>query len=230
MFLTLTRQWRYLSRPLAWLLVPLGQKSLNAFTAHVVVVALVALALMPFGLAESSPWWLNAIIQVVSIVLIWVLVRRRVLEPTPKTQPIWRASPIAAAILVVVIFHWIPAPTTSAAMTTVSDAVLARARAYGTPIVSLDRSAAAPVSEAVLARARAYGTPIVSLERSDGGAGSSRRAESHRTSGGCTKSSSGRGGRASSISRIDSSTRICSCARGAPARSHTACADDLCAG
>ena len=167
MFLTLTRQWRIVSRPLAWLLIPLGEKSLNAFTAHVAVVALVALALTPFGLAASSPWWLNAIIQVVSVMFVWVIVRRHVFEPTPKTQPIWRASPVAAAILAVVLLPWLPAPNTLASTTAVSDAVLARARAYGTPIVSLDRSAAAPVSDVILARARAYGTPVVTLKRSE---------------------------------------------------------------
>ena len=166
MFLTLTRQWRVVSRPLAWLLIPLGEKSLNAFTAHVVLVAVVALALTPFGLAASSPWWLNAMIQIGSVMLIWVIVRRHVFEPTPKTQPIWRASPIAVALVAVVLLPWLPAPRTLASTTMVSDEVMARARAYGTPVVSLDRAAAAPVSEAVLARARAYGTPVVSLTRS----------------------------------------------------------------
>ena len=165
MFLTLTRQWRVVSRPLAWLLIPLGEKSLNAFTAHVVLVAVVALALTPFGLAASSPWWLNAMIQIGSVMLIWIIVRRHVFEPTPKTQPIWRASPIAVALVAVVLLPWLPAPRTLASTTLVSDEVMARARAYGTPVVSLDRAAAAPVSEAVLARARAYGTPVVSLTR-----------------------------------------------------------------
>jgi enterochelin esterase-like enzyme len=162
-FLTLTRQWRTLNRPLTWLLAPLGQNSLYAFTAHVVVVAGVAMALTPIGLAASSPWWLNAMLQVASILLIWMLVRRHVLEPTSRTRSIWRASPAAVAILAVVILPWLPAPRTLASTTVVSDEVLARARAYGTPVVSLDGSAS--VSEAVLARARAYGTPIVSLTR-----------------------------------------------------------------
>ena len=51
MFLILTRQWRIVNRPLTWLLAPLGQNSLYAFTAHVVVVAAVALALTPLGMA-----------------------------------------------------------------------------------------------------------------------------------------------------------------------------------
>ena len=166
MFLTLTRQWRIVNRPLTWLLAPLGQNSLYAFTAHVVVVAVVALALTPLGLAASSPWWLNAMLQVASILLIWTLARRHVLEPTSRTRSIWRASPVAVAILAVLILPWLPAPRTLASTTMVSDEMMARARAYGTPVVSLDRSAAAPVSEAVLVRARAYGTPIVSFTRS----------------------------------------------------------------
>ncbi|MDQ1301358.1 MAG: Endo,4-beta-xylanase, partial [Chloroflexota bacterium] len=159
MFFVLTRQWRAVSRPLAWLLAPLGQNSLYAFTAHVVLVAIVALALTPFGLAASSPWWLNALLQVAAVLLIWGMIRRHVLEPTAKTQSLWRASPLAVALLAVVILPWLPTPRTSASPLLVGDDVLARARAYGTPVAAL-------ASEAILARARAYGTPIVKLARS----------------------------------------------------------------
>jgi enterochelin esterase-like enzyme len=163
MFLVLTRHWRVVSRPLAWLLAPLGQNSLYAFTAHVAVVAFVALALTPFGLAMASPWWLNALCQAASVLLIWVMIRRHVLEPTPKTQSIWRASPVAVAILAAVILPWLPTPRTHASTLLVSDDVLARARAYGTPVASLAWPATDLAAEAILARARAYGTPIVNL-------------------------------------------------------------------
>jgi|GEM_PF-154961 len=163
LFLVLTRQWRLVSRSIAWLLAPLGQNSLYAFTAHVGVVAVVALALTPLGLAAASPWWLNAPIQAAAVLLIWAMTRRHVLQPTSRTQPIWRASPIAVAILAAVILPWSPASHTSASTLAVSDDVLARARACGTPVASLDQPAVALASEAILARARAYGTPIVSL-------------------------------------------------------------------
>lgn len=78
------------------------------------------------------------------VVGVLTLIRRHVLEPTAKTQSLWRASPFAVALLAVVILPWLPTPRTLASTTMVSDEVMARARAYGTPIVSLALSPVTP--------------------------------------------------------------------------------------
>jgi enterochelin esterase-like enzyme len=144
LFVTLTLHWRQLRRPLEWLLTPLGENSLYAYTAHIVAVVAIAQALKPFGLATGSPWWLNMTIQIASVWLIWFSTRQRVLEPTPKTRSVWRASPAAVAILSVIVLPWLPASSTLASAAsptvTVSDAILARARAFGTPVVSVNLS------------------------------------------------------------------------------------------
>ena len=116
------------------MLTPLGQNSLYAFIAHVVAVAVVALALHPFGMTLNSPWWLNAILQIVSVLVIWLFTRRHLLEPTHKTL-VWRASPIAIALLVVILLPFLPEstaharPTAAAATPVISEAILARPRA-----------------------------------------------------------------------------------------------------
>lgn len=138
LFLTLTRQWRYVCRPLEWLLAPLGQNALYAFTAHVAVVTGVALILTPLALAAASPQWLNAAIQVVSLLVVWLLTRTQALAPTPRTRSIWHASPAALAVLAVVALPLLPVHPDLVAPAPVSDAVLARARAYGTVVVRVN--------------------------------------------------------------------------------------------
>ncbi len=91
-------------------MAPLGQNALYAFTAHVAVVALVALVLKPFGLATDSPAWLNALIQVASVLLIWTMAQRHLLESSPRAKLIWRASPAVFALLALAILPWLPMP------------------------------------------------------------------------------------------------------------------------
>jgi enterochelin esterase-like enzyme len=138
MFLTLTRQWHWIHRPLEWLLAPLGQNALYAFTAQVVVVAAVALALTPLGLAADSPAWLNAVIQIGSVLLIWQLTRAHVLSPTARTRSYWHATPAVLAILAVILLPWLPVNPALASPAAVSAEVLARARAYGTAVVRVN--------------------------------------------------------------------------------------------
>ena len=71
LFLSVTVFWRQLRRVLGWLLLPLGQHALYAYTAHIAIIALVSLALSPFKVAYPGPQWLNAAIQIGSVLLIW---------------------------------------------------------------------------------------------------------------------------------------------------------------
>ncbi len=145
MFLTITRGWRWLGRPLERVLGPLGRNSLYAFTAHVVLVTLVALILLPFGLAGDGPQWLNALIQVGGASLIWLLTQNQVLEPTRRTQPIWQASPVVLALVAVLVLPSLSLRVSAAppaATAAVSADVLARARAFGTPVARLNLKSA----------------------------------------------------------------------------------------
>jgi hypothetical protein len=70
-----TVAWRPLCRALSWLLLPLGQSALTAYTLHLFVVALSAkltpslLGTVPATAAQ------NTIIQIAGILLIWAMIR-----------------------------------------------------------------------------------------------------------------------------------------------------------
>ena len=139
LYLSLTRWWGWLHHILQPLLLPFGQNALYAFTAHVVFAVAAPLALILLGLPRDAAW-LNAAIQLAAVVLIWLLARQQFLGPAPKTRPYWRVSPFVMASLALIIMPWLPFEPASAQVIPVSDEILARARAYGTPVTSLEDS------------------------------------------------------------------------------------------
>jgi enterochelin esterase-like enzyme len=110
MFLFVSVFWAQVRRAVGWLLLPLGQHALYAYTAHIVIAAMVAVALSPLHLASPGPQWLNALIQAGSIACIFVLVRRQFLAPNPRTQRLWNAAPLAVGVVVLFAMYWIPTP------------------------------------------------------------------------------------------------------------------------
>jgi len=139
LYLSLTRWWGWLHHVLQPLLLPFGQNALYAFTAHVVLAVAAPLGLILLGLPRDAPW-LNAGIQVAAVALIWLFARRQFLGPVPRTRPYWRASPFVMASLALIIMPWLPFEPAAAQVIPVSDEILARARAYGTPVTSLEES------------------------------------------------------------------------------------------
>jgi len=137
LFLSTTVFWRQLNRALGWLLLPLGQHALYAYTAHVVIITLVEIALSPFKAANPGPQWLNAIIQAGSILLIRMLIQWQFLAPTPKTRRLWYSSPAGFAVAVIVALSLMPLRTHPGLVVPTVDPNAAQvriARAYGTPI------------------------------------------------------------------------------------------------
>ncbi len=102
LFLSLTRWWRVLGRPLKALLLPFGQNALYAYTLHAFFIVATMKVIATFGLPMYNPW-LNAAFQAIAVITIWLLARRRLLVPTPRTKRYWQAVPFALAVLVLVI-------------------------------------------------------------------------------------------------------------------------------
>ncbi|HPL28798.1 MAG TPA: OpgC domain-containing protein, partial [Anaerolineae bacterium] len=152
LFLTATVFWRPVRRALGWLLLPLGQEALYAYTAHVALVTLAAFVPVALGLSGPSPWWLNALIQMASMVLIWVLVRYRVLAPTPRTQPLYNLSPALFAGLAALILVLLPSPAYPRAIADTSAAAERRANRFGTPLPPDAGKPTPAVPEATAAR------------------------------------------------------------------------------
>ncbi len=85
LFLSLTRWWGSLSRLVKPLFLPLGQHALYAWTAHIFVIVVLGLGLKALGLDESNPW-LNTVLQIAAVALLWHLARRQFLAVTPRTR------------------------------------------------------------------------------------------------------------------------------------------------
>jgi enterochelin esterase-like enzyme len=140
LFQLTTLCWRPIRQALGWLLLPLGRNALYAYSTHVVLA--LALGVLGTQITFADNAVLNAAIQMVSIGLVWLAIRWRVLFPTPENRRVWMLSVVPLAVAAVVAFRLDAAPaldvaSASAASTTqaASDSdALRHARAFGTPI------------------------------------------------------------------------------------------------
>lgn len=76
-YLVLSDLWRLISAPLGWLMLPLGQHALKAYTVHVFLVIAVQLLVREIplhGLSTAE----HTLIQTIVVLLTWGLVRRNV--------------------------------------------------------------------------------------------------------------------------------------------------------
>jgi hypothetical protein len=80
-YTTATYLWVPLRRIVGWLMLPLGQAALYSYIVHFFLILLVynlapSIALLPWGPSEAV---FTPVLQIAVVVLLWVLVRRRVL-------------------------------------------------------------------------------------------------------------------------------------------------------
>ena len=137
MFFALTVFWRPIQRAIGWLLLPLGQHALYAYAAHVILVVAIAAILAPLNLGYPGPQWLNALIQIAGVLLIWALVHWQLLTPSPRTKRYWYASPVALAVIAVIALQLDPSPTHPGLKVAAEAAPAASVRSprrFGTPI------------------------------------------------------------------------------------------------
>jgi hypothetical protein len=75
----LTLFWHPIQRAVGWLLIPLGQASLYAYAVHLFVIV-AAYNVWPYVGSEQEGWELhNTIGQLLLVLLVWAMVKRRVL-------------------------------------------------------------------------------------------------------------------------------------------------------
>jgi hypothetical protein len=78
-YATLTACWQPIQRSIGWLLIPLGQASLYAYAVHLFVIVL-AYNVPPYVGSDAAGWELhNTIGQLVLVLLVWAMVKRKVL-------------------------------------------------------------------------------------------------------------------------------------------------------
>jgi enterochelin esterase-like enzyme len=136
-YLLVDRLWRPLHAALGWLLLPLGQHALYAYSVHVVCVAVVGALLPPLALPERALKTVYAALQLGLVGLTWVLIRWRVCLPRERHWRTWLAVPALAAVACLVILPLDPTPTLpgwqqAAPYPPPGDPRLARA--FGTPV------------------------------------------------------------------------------------------------
>jgi S-formylglutathione hydrolase FrmB len=136
LFQLVTLIWTPIRRGLGWLLLPLGQNALYAYSSHVVLALLLGLAAIQLPLAAG--YGLNATIQLASIGLIWLGIRFRVLYPNANNRGTWMAAvvplAIAAGVMLRVDTQVQPALASPVPESAQSSAAIRQARAFGTPI------------------------------------------------------------------------------------------------
>jgi enterochelin esterase-like enzyme len=135
-YLLVTLFWRPLHRALGWLLMPLGENALFAYTAHIVLLVLLTIALLPFPSFNRELRWLNTLIQLGGVLLIWLLIQRRLFFPRRETRLRWALTPVALAIAVLIVAPLDPSPTQAGWEEPALQAASPRraANAFGTPI------------------------------------------------------------------------------------------------
>ena len=134
-FLVLTHFWAPFHRALGWLLLPLGQHALYAYTAHLLLASAIAAVLQPFDIPSPGPWWLNAAIQIAGVLLIWLLVKKQFLAPRPATMRRWYLAPAALAVVAFIVIYLNPTPTLAGADSTADATSEGRTPTrFGTPI------------------------------------------------------------------------------------------------
>ncbi len=137
LFSVATVAWVPLRAALGWLLLPLGQNALYAYSAHIVVAVTTGLLSQTLESAVGASAGANAVLQIASIGLIWAAIRLRLLVPTAENRRYWMASvvPLAVAVLWVVRLDPSPdMPGLAPGPAHVSAAELRHNLAFGTPI------------------------------------------------------------------------------------------------
>ena len=140
LFLLTTVAWRPLARAFGWLFLPLGQNALFAYTAHIAIVVLLAMAFQALGAVDRQLRGPNTLLQLGTILLIWLLIRCRVFMPAPEHRARWALVPATLGIAALIIMPLDPSPTQpgwdAPGVQAAQGASSARraANAFGTPI------------------------------------------------------------------------------------------------
>jgi enterochelin esterase-like enzyme len=136
LFLSLTRFWVPVRAMLGWLVLPLGQNALYAYTAHIALALALPLLAAQAHLAIPGAPELNAFVQVSGVALIWLAIRFRVFFPIAATRRWWMLTPLplaAAALLVLSREPVTPSPQLETAVAS-ADGATRLARVFGTPV------------------------------------------------------------------------------------------------
>jgi enterochelin esterase-like enzyme len=134
LYLLVTELWGPIRRLAGWLLLPLGERALYAYAAHILLAVPIALLLDRLPLASAYPRLVSAALQAAAILVIWLLARHGLLvvgEAPGVRRYAWPASAAAACLLLLPLAPQTPTANLASAAPDSREARVARA--FGTP-------------------------------------------------------------------------------------------------
>ncbi len=102
-FMLATRFWPQVKRGLGWALLPLGQHALYVYAAHLAITAVVNAVVPRLGPEIVGAAWLATVLKVASVALIVLMVKWRLLMPTPAARKYLLAAPVVASLAMVIV-------------------------------------------------------------------------------------------------------------------------------
>jgi enterochelin esterase-like enzyme len=134
LFLSISRFWVPLRAGLGWLLLPLGQNALYAYSAHFALALALTMVAKHANFTFSGPP--NALIQVGGVALIWLAIRFRVLFPTTAVRSWWMFAPVPLAVAMLLVLSREPLMTRPSLVPPepAADDATRLARVFGTPV------------------------------------------------------------------------------------------------
>jgi enterochelin esterase-like enzyme len=141
LYLLVDRFWGLWNHTLGWLMLPLGQSALYAYSVHVVFVIAIALILSWLPMlpgTERGLKTLHTLIQLALIGLTWLMIRWQVFMPRGRNWPLWVGSTAALAFACLIVLPLDPTPSLpgwgAGVVEAASSADPRVARAFGTPV------------------------------------------------------------------------------------------------
>ncbi len=137
LYLLVTEAWQPIRRGLGWFLLPLGRDALYAYAAHVVLAIPTAMLIETIAVPERLERSVNAFVQIGTLLLIWLLIKRRVLFVSSASGVARYAWPVASLLTAIIVISVDPSRTMPglAVGEFEPDPYASRvARAFGTPV------------------------------------------------------------------------------------------------
>ncbi|MDW8255289.1 MAG: OpgC domain-containing protein, partial [Chloroflexota bacterium] len=98
-YLVLTLFWRPINAGVGWLLLPLGQHALDAYSVHIFFVVILGATRVRLGPEDALSTLPNTILQLACVLIIWALVRYGVIDwMLGRTRTSERQPAVAGAV------------------------------------------------------------------------------------------------------------------------------------
>jgi hypothetical protein len=106
LYILLTLYWKKFKQLFGWLILPLGENSLVAFSIHAFIVAAFIIT-ADLANYDQRSYWFNGLLQVICVMITWILVKTRIFSPHAREKKVFYCIPpilfIAFLIIEVVL-------------------------------------------------------------------------------------------------------------------------------